>query len=189
MLLKEYNKIKLHIGCGERDFGPSWIHIDGTEYPHVKYHNIEKLPFVNEMADLIYASHVLEYFNREEAKEVLKEWKRALKPEGTLRLAVPDFAACAKLYVEKNVPLDNYVGMFYGKWDIDEDTKVYHKTIYDRPSLERVLNDAGFINVREWEWKETEHGHIDDFSQAYLPHMEKETGTLVSLNLECDKAK
>jgi len=25
---------------------------------------------------------------------------------------------------------------------------------------------------------------VDDFSQAYLPHMDKEHGTLVSLNLE-----
>lgn len=182
-------KTKLHIGCGNRDFGDSWIHIDGTEYPHVKHHSIVELPFVDDTADIIYASHVLEYFDREEVKEVLGEWKRVLKPEGILRLAVPDFGACARLYVEKNVPLENYVGMFYGKWYISEDEKVYHKTIYDRPSLERVLNDAGFTNVKEWEWKETEHGHIDDFSQAYLPHMEKETGTLVSLNLECDKAK
>lgn len=187
MLIKEYHKVKLHLGCGKRNFGNDWIHIDGSDYPHVKYHSIEKLEFSDELADLIYASHVLEYFDRDEVVEVLKEWRRVLKPGGTLRLAVPDFGACAKLYVEKKVPLDKYVGMFYGKWKITEEITAYHKTIYDHTSLEKVLNDTGFENVRKWDWREVEHGKIDDFSQAYLPHMDKDNGTLVSLNLECDK--
>jgi hypothetical protein len=36
-------------------------------------------------------------------------------------------------------------------------------------------------------WRETEHAHVDDFSQAYIPHMDKENGILISLNIECDK--
>jgi len=27
--------IKLHLGCGWRDFGSDWIHIDGGDYPHL----------------------------------------------------------------------------------------------------------------------------------------------------------
>ena len=44
--------------------------------------------------------------------------------------------------------------------------------------------EAGFARVRRWDWRATEHAGIDDYSQAYLPHMDKENGTLVSLNLE-----
>lgn len=29
--------MKLHLGCGKRDFGPEWISIDGGDYPHLKY--------------------------------------------------------------------------------------------------------------------------------------------------------
>jgi len=28
---------------------------------------------------------------------------------------------------------------------------------------------------------------LDDYSQAYVPHMDKENGILISLNVECHK--
>jgi len=62
-----------------------------------------------------------------------------------------------------------------------------HKTIYDFNSLEKVLTDVGFENVREYDWRQTEHAHYDDHSQAYFPHMEKENGLLISLNMEAKK--
>ena len=36
-------------------------------------------------------------------------------------------------------------------------------------------------------WRETEHSQFDDHSQAYVPHMDKENGVLISLNVECNK--
>ena len=41
--------------------------------------------------------------------------------------------------------------------------------------------------MREWDWRKTDHSNIDDYSQAYLPHMNKENGLLVSLNIEAKK--
>ena len=37
------------------------------------------------------------------------------------------------------------------------------------------------INIRLYDWRDTEH------SQAYIPHMDKENGIFVSLNVECEK--
>ena len=71
--------IKLNIGCGRRDFGEDWDHIDGSDYPHIKSHNIINLPYENNSVDLIYASHVFEYFDREEAIIVLENWKKVLE--------------------------------------------------------------------------------------------------------------
>lgn len=51
----------------------------------------------------------------------------------------------------------------------------------------KVLEDVGFENVRRYNWRETEHALIDDYSQAYIPHMDKENGILISLNIECSK--
>ena len=59
--------------------------------------------------------------------------------------------------------------------------------IFDRRSLTAALLRVGFVDVQTWDWRQTEHADLDDFSQAYLPHMQKETGTLVSLNLEAVK--
>jgi predicted SAM-dependent methyltransferase len=59
--------MKLHLACGSRNFGSDWIHIDGGDYPHVKYKSITDLyAFPNKSVDLIYCSHALEYFDREE---------------------------------------------------------------------------------------------------------------------------
>ena len=89
--------MKLHLGCGWRNFGSDWIHIDGGKYEHLDYNDITDLPFANGTVDLIYASHVLEYFDRTEVLKVLTEWHCVLKPGGILRLGVPDFEAMAKL--------------------------------------------------------------------------------------------
>jgi len=178
--------IKLHLGCGKRDFGPDWVHIDGThEYPHIKYHDIIHLPYNNNV-DLIYASHVLEYFDREEAKFVLRQWYAALKPGGILRLAVPHWEALIKLYSDKKYSLPDLLGPLYGRMLMD-DKMIYHKTVYDYYELRKILEDTGFQTVREWDWREVDHGKFDDHSQAYLPHMDKENGTLISLNLEAIK--
>jgi len=179
--------MKLHLGCGKKDFGKDWVHIDGSDYPHIHSHNITKLPFPDNSVDLIYACHVFEYFDRDEAKDVLREWKRVLRKGGILRLAVPDFEICAKLYTWKKYPLDRFSGMFYGKWKISDDLTVYHKTIYDFESLENLLSSSGLREIRKWDWKTTSHSVFDDYSQAYLPHMNKKNGILISLNVECIK--
>lgn len=175
--------MKLHLGCGKRNFGPDWIHIDGGDFDHVVHHDLTKLPYDDKSVDLIYSSHVIEYFDREEIIPILTEWKRVLKVDGVLRLAVPDFGAMAKLYLDKNIPLDKFLGPLYGKMKMN-DTTVYHKTTYDYYSLSNLLEKIGFYKVKEYNWRDTEHSMFDDHSQAYIPHMDKENGDLISLNVE-----
>jgi len=117
---------------------------------------------------------------------VLQEWYRVLKPGGKLRLAVPDFAQMASLYMEKKYPLESFLGPLYGKMKMDDET-IYHKTVYDFDSLAKLITEVGFLYPSRYDWKETEHAHIDDHSQAYLPHMDKENGVLISLNIEAVK--
>ena len=178
--------MKLHLGCNHRDFGSDWIHIDGGDYPYLHSHDIINLPFIDNSVSIIYASHVFEYFDREEAVNVLKEWRRVLRHDGILRLAVPDFRKMVKLYWEKDYSLNKFIGPLYGKMKMNSKT-IYHKTVYDYSSLSYLLETNGFIRTRLWDWREVDHGHIDDQSQAYLPHMDKENGELISLNIECNK--
>ena len=59
------------------------------------------------------------------------------------------------------------------------------------------LKNVGFKEVGQWHWPGTEHSHIDDHSQAYLPKIslddpdkkkkDLENGVLISLNVECIK--
>ena len=178
--------MKLHLGCGWRNFGKEWIHIDGGDYDHIDYKSITNLPFEDNTVDLIYASHVIEYFDRNEVIHLIMEWKRVLKSGGILRIAVPDFESICKLYLVGNVPLDNFLGPIYGRMTMDKNI-IYHKTIYDKKSLEKLLINLGFINFELYDWRETDHSMFDDHSQAYIPHMDKINGTLISLNVECRK--
>ena len=178
--------IKINLGCGWRNFGKDWIHIDGGNYPHLDSKDIINLPYKDNSIDLIYASHVIEYFDREEIPNILNKWKSKLKPGGTLRLAVPNFHTRAKLYIEDKISLNNFLGPLYGKMKMDNSI-IYHKTTYDYKELKDILDKCGFININYYDWRNTEHSNFDDHSQAYIPHMDKENGTLISLNIEAVK--
>ena len=192
--------VKLHLGCGEK-YIPGFIHIDFADYEHIDFQqSIGHLQqYKKNEVDLIYCCHAFEYFDRDIAKYALREWRRVLKPGGTLRLAVPDFAAICKVY-QKYKDLDGrgILGPLYGKIAVKTNVLLYdsykathkfmyHKTAYDFESLKKMLKDAGFKNIRKWDWRKTEHSHIDDCSQAYIPHMNKKYGMLISLNVEADK--
>lgn len=145
---------------------------------------VEELGFLGDgSVELIYASHVLEHFGRHEVSGVLREWKRVLKIGGVLRLSVPDFGAVAEFYGKEGLGngSSGLIGLVCGG---QRDPLDYHKIIFDRPFLTSILLKAGFKEVRPWDWRKTEHSHVDDYSQAYLPHLDKEGGRLMSLNLE-----
>jgi hypothetical protein len=58
---------------------------------------------------------------------------------------------------------------------------------FDFTSLSTRLLEAGFKKTERYDWRNTEHANIDDYSQAYIPHMDKENGMQVSLNIEAIK--
>jgi predicted SAM-dependent methyltransferase len=183
--------INVNLGCWHRHI-PGWVHVDFCDMPHIDHKtSIDSLPmFVDGSVDLLYSSHSFEYFDRVQAPAVLHEWHRVLKPNGTLRLAVPDFEALVRVYQETG-EVERVVGPLYGRMTIDTETgptTLYHKTTYDFASLSAVLTNAGFTDVRRYDWRETIHRDYDDHSQAYFPHMDKENGLLVSLNVEATKA-
>jgi len=177
---------KINMGCGWRNFGQEWIHIDGGDYDHLDSNDITKLDYEDNSIDLIYASHVIEYFDREEISNILKEWIRVLKPDGVLRLAVPNFKAMVNIYLNSSYSLDNFLGLLYGKMDMGK-SKIYHKTTYDFDSLKLLLKNLEMKNIKMYDWRQTEHSAYDDHSQAYIPHMDKENGMLISLNVEARK--
>jgi predicted SAM-dependent methyltransferase len=178
--------MKLHLGCG-MCLLPGFIHIDLLDAPHVDLRcHIEQLPLPDGAADMIYASHVLEHFGRWQVDTVLKEWHRVLRTGGIIRLAVPDFSAVVEMYESEGLKdgRSGLMGLVCGGQRNGYD---FHKIIFDEPFLSFLLRQAGFHSIQRWDWRQTDHAHIDDFSQAYLPHLDKEKGRLMSLNLEAIK--
>ena len=191
--MKNDKEIKLHLGCGKIFIPEFTFHIDIDDYPHINFkHEISNLPmFKDNTVDLIYCCHAFEYFDGEEGKEVLREWCRILKPGGILRLAVPDFEAIVKVYLKyKDLDHRGILGPLCGRMEIKAPRGkklIYHKTVYDFKSLKRMLKSAGFKNIHRYDWRKTIHKNYDDYSQAYIPHMDKKKGILISLNVEAEK--
>jgi len=176
--------MKLHIGCGNVIL-PGWINLDIENLPGIYIQDDVRTlnKIADESCDIIYASHVLEHVGRHEFETVLKTWNKKLKMNGILRLAVPDFEKAVLWYMQTKQILD-IVGLVSGGQKTKFD---YHQMIFDRKMLTDALKKCGFGNIREWDWRKVDHGRIDDYSQSYFPHMDKEKGTLMSLNLEATK--
>ena len=178
---------KLHLGCGKR-YLPGYIHIDYSSYEHIDYKKpIYPLPFINNSSvDEIYCSHALEYFDYSEGRKVLNEWKRCLSKGGILRLSVPDFDQLIKVYLQKNSDIASIIGPMFGRWEVEKNKFIYHKTIYTRKKLIQALEQAGFTEIDEWnplEFHGSNQDSFDDYSKAYFPHMDFKKGFPISINL------
>lgn len=91
----------INLGCGNR-YHKDWENFDfksNSEY--VKVHNLlEKLPFEDSSVDVVYSSHALEHFQKCDASKFIKECFRVLKPNGIIRIVVPDLEQLMKNYIE-----------------------------------------------------------------------------------------
>ena len=183
-ILAAQSPVRVYLGCGERRI-PDFIHIDPTPYRHIDHvAPIDRLSmFADQSVDLIYASHVLEQFGRYDIFDVVSEWFRVLETGGVLRLAGPDFSKAARYYAEHG-DIRDVIGLVVGGQADGED---FHKALFDEVNLGELLLDVGFASVDRYDWRDTEHAAIDDLAQAYLPHLDKQGGTLVSLNVEAIK--
>jgi predicted SAM-dependent methyltransferase len=184
--------VKLHLGSGSR-YIPGYINVDiRPESKADVISSIENYLAACESGsvDVIYMCHVLEHYKKIESQIILNKCWRVLKKGGVLRLSVPDFKAIAEYYIinvfpmENNSNIDILSGLTFGGHKNDYD---YHFQAFDYQKLGNMLNDAGFNQLTLWNWRNIEHGSIDDYSQAYLPHMDKVNGQLMSLNLEAIK--
>lgn len=176
--------IKLHLGCGEKHI-EGYINIDIRHMPGVdKVDNIRFLRSYKENSiDAIYACAVLEHLTRWDYIHALQRWYDILKTGGTLRVSVPDFEALSNYYRDTG-DLKHLIGMLYGGQDYDEN---FHHMCWDFRTLSEDLKKVGFKEIYRYDWRKTEHAHMDDFSQSYLPHMDKDHGKLMHLNIEAIK--
>ena len=97
-----------------------------------------------------------------------------------------NFEKITKLYSDGKYTLSYFVGLLYGKMPMGNET-IYHRTVYDFSSMKSMLESLSYRKVSLYDWRDTSHSEFDDHSQAYLPHMDKDNGVLMSLNVECVK--
>lgn len=159
--MNDSTPLRIELGSGNRTM-EGWIGVDISPHASVQCDlNFEPLPFADNSAEEIYASHFLEHFSFPDPMlHVLSESMRVLRPGKTLRIAVPDASIYIKSYIKKeafpevipvyqkayffNSPIDsiNYIAYMAGQ----------HKHMFDAENLHAILSHAGFVNVVEREY-------------------------------------
>lgn len=91
----------LNLGCGST-FDPRWINIDfwSTGDGVIAHNLLHGIPQADAQFALVYHSHVLEHFPKEQAPRFLRECHRVLRPGGILRVAVPNLEQIARTYLQ-----------------------------------------------------------------------------------------
>lgn len=204
------NLDRINLGCGP-NAPSGWLNIDGSWNAWLSNHSwirrglmvagiIDKknpgaewkvcplvheltkpLPLSDESVFAVYASHVLEHLYVADAKRLLLECRRVLKPGGVLRLVVPDLEFMARDYLaQKEIthkmngtnnrgsaadmfnnrlrfrsPQPPQGNLFFRLYSLWKDFH-YHKWMYDAGSLIQYVEDAGFSGVHQRDYLQSE---------------------------------
>lgn len=93
----------LNLGCGSTYSSASeWTNLDFVSNDeNVIAHNLlAGIPFENNTFDLVYHSHVLEHFAKEDGEQFIQDCFRVLKPSGIIRIAIPDLETIVREYIK-----------------------------------------------------------------------------------------
>lgn len=140
----------LNLGCGVH-FHAEWTNVDfvSTGEGVIAYNLTQGVPFEDNTFDVVYHSHVLEHFTRDGGKNFMLECCRVLKPNGIIRIAIPNLEAIInnyKLLLEqlKANPDDAYLQACYD-WTMLE---MYDQTVRNASGGEMVnyLSQDNIIN-------------------------------------------
>ncbi len=172
----------VNLGCGEQS-GPEYINVDVVPAPHIHYvHDIKVLDmFASESVDLLYASHVMEHIPRHELPVTIAEWKRVLKPGGTLRVSVPNFDNLLKVYTASGNTIDTILAQLLGQ----EPPYNNHYSVWNLDHAKKIFLEQGFSEVRLWDPKTAPHYSMHDRAERTIS-----AGGVtipVSLNIEAIK--
>jgi predicted SAM-dependent methyltransferase len=185
-------ELKLHLGCGRKKIH-GFVNVDACAEvePDVIDDCSTLGSFRPNSAELIYASHIIEHFKRTDLPKVLKRWNELLVRGGVLRIATPDLRAICEAYLYSG-DAGKFQNLLCGD---QKDEWNNHYILFDEALLTKYLTEAGFVSIKRYDWRTTEHSFIDDYSQCYYPKISYETrrmageieGKLVSLNIEAIK--
>lgn len=114
--------------------------------------DVRKTPFATGEFDIVFSSHTLEHFARYEVPEVLDEWTRILKPDGEMRLLLPNMEWAAQHIMNKEIDND-VMNVLYGAQTYEQN---FHKTGFTQQVVEQLLAERGFTHF-EWD---TENYHM-----------------------------
>jgi ubiquinone/menaquinone biosynthesis C-methylase UbiE len=143
--------MKLNLGCGNWKL-PGYINCDLYDPAADQKWDARIVPLPNDTVDEIYTSHLFEHFDYKEAFDVLAEWKRVLRPGGTVVIETPDFYASCKRFIQLHDAgnwgqVNEMYGHFFSEPYVSPGQ--IHKFLYTPNQLTWTLETAGYTNIRQ----------------------------------------
>jgi predicted SAM-dependent methyltransferase len=169
--------MKLNLGCGSQ-VPDGWINVDyalGARLARVPFFRIfnrklrlfdldwderiylhdlsKKFPWADNSIDIVYSSHTLEHFTKEDGRRFIAECHRVLRKDGILRIVVPDLRYIVLEYIEGRIRADDFVenlGVLYVNKNNAMKNRLAafiqfpHKCMYDTLRLSEILREQGF---------------------------------------------
>lgn len=158
--------MKLYLGSGRwRSEGWVTVDIDPAKHPNLVW-DLRELPypFETRTADLIFTSHTVEHLSYRQAGAFFQECYRILKPEGALRVTVPDFETAIHRYAEGKF-IEWYLSLKVAREFVKNhatsletigkeffypgSAEDHHRSAWDRETLKYYFEQAGFSEVVE----------------------------------------
>lgn len=93
----------------------------------------KKLPFKDGHFDVMVASHIVEHLEMSIVADVIDDWMRCLKKDGTLFITVPNARALAERYVTKEIT--NYIFAVNMTGPYHNSVADHHRWCYDYDEL------------------------------------------------------
>lgn len=177
-------KTMLHIGCGDINV-EGFINIDARPQPHVHIvtRNLFRLAMIpDNVADLIYMSHVLEHVSHREINTTLQELRRILKEGGVLRISVPDFDKIIDIYQASGRDVSAIQQPLMGGQDYAFN---YHYAVFNDAHLRTAMLRSGFKETRAWDPKNCDNHNFEDWASRNIFWGKSEFA--ISLNIEAIK--
>jgi predicted SAM-dependent methyltransferase len=151
---------RLHWGCGSW-CPPGWINSDRKEGPgiDISCDIRDGLPLDTGSIDYVVSIHALPEVPYPDLAPVLKELRRVLKPDGVLRLGLPDLDRTIQAYLRGNrsyfaIPDEEAVSLG-AKFVVHLVWYGYTRTFFTHDFVAELLLKAGFGGVERCAYGET----------------------------------
>jgi len=156
-------QIKLHLACGDHILD-TWANIDITKKMGVITHNLTSpLPLESGTVSFIFSEHFIEHLTFDQAKELLSECNRVLKPNGILRISTPNLKKIIDEYLTGRISEWTDVGFSPSTpcRMMNEAMRSWgHQFLYDSHELEALLQYCGFRELTHVAWHDSIHTEL-----------------------------
>lgn len=151
----------LNIGCGRKHL-KGFINMDIVQ-PYDKKLDVRKgLPYLDQTVDGIYSEHFLEHLTQVDGVSFLRECRRVLKPDGKVRIAMPDLDELVHRYASEDWRADGDMFKLGFDWVVNRCEMMNiamrewgHKHVYNEEELIRIAQSAGLEPIKRYGFGES----------------------------------